>query len=82
MDMRRMMLRENMKRVAMPKIGGVDWQEVHDLIFDVFSGDDVEIRVVYEADSRKLNIIDPDMEKNNFGKDRRNIDGNTEKKYY
>lgn len=73
-------------RVAMPRIAtgydGLSWQDVHDIIFEVFDGSDFEIRVVYLNEYLDGNIIDGDIEKANFGKDRKSIDGNTSHKYY
>lgn len=73
-------------KIAMPRIGcGLDklnWQDVKDIIIDVYGGSDHDLRIVYLKEYYKGSIIDPDMEKINFGKDRKHIDGNLEKKYF
>lgn len=73
-------------KIAMPRIGygydGLEWQDIKDEIMDMFAGTDFDIRIVYLEEYLQGSIIDPDMEKMNFGKDRKHIDGNLEKKYY
>jgi hypothetical protein len=70
----------------MPRIGcGLDklnWQDVKDIIIDVYGGSDHDLRIVYLKEYYKGSIIDPDMERINFGKDSKHIDGNLEKKYF
>ena len=73
-------------KIAMPRIGygydGLEWQDIKDEIMDMFAGTDFDIRIVYLEEYLQGSIIDPDMERMNFGKDRKHIDGNLEKKYY
>lgn len=81
-DMRKMAEKAGVRYIAMPKITGLDWQLVHNVIFDIFKDSDFNIRVVCDEEGGSLDIVDPDLEKANFGKDRRNIDGNTARRYY
>lgn len=85
-SMREVCLERGITKIAMPRIGsgidGLDWQEVKNIIVDVFMGFEINIRIVYLEDWFNGRILDPDLEKQNFGKDRKNIDGNTSKKYY
>ena len=61
---------------------GLNWQDVYQAILTNFGDiEDMEIIIVYQED-KELNIIDPDVEKMNYGKDRKPIDGNTQYKYY
>jgi O-acetyl-ADP-ribose deacetylase (regulator of RNase III) len=73
-------------KIAMPRIGcGLDrlqWQDVKDILMEVYGGSDLDIRVVYLNEYLDGKILDPDTEKINFGKDRQHIDGNLEKKYF
>ena len=69
-------------KIALPRIKGLDWQKVHDIIFEVCNVDWLEIKVVYEEEFLKGTIVDSDIDKFNYGKDRQNIDGNTRYKYY
>lgn len=73
-------------KIAMPRIGcGLDrlqWQDVKDILMEVYGGSDLDIRVVYLNEYLNGRILDPDTEKINFGKDRQHIDGNLEHKYY
>ena len=57
-------------------------KDVKQIIVNMFMGTDFDIRIVYLDEFIKGEIIDPDMEKLNFGKDRKHIDGNLEHKYY
>ena len=72
------------KKVVMEKdmFKGLNWQDVYQAILTNFGDmEDMEIIIVYQED-KELNIIDPDVEKINYGKDRKPIDGNTQYKYY
>lgn len=72
------------KKVVMEKdmFKGLNWQDVYQAILTNFGDmEDMEIIIVYQED-KELNIIDPDVEKMNYGKDRKSIDGNTQYKYY
>ncbi len=77
---------EGIYKIAMPRIGcgldKLDWQDVKQIIINMFMGTDFDIRIVYLDEYIKGRILDPDMEKVNFGKDRKHIDGNLEHKYY
>lgn len=77
---------EQIWKIAMPRIGyesdGIRWQDVKDIIMDIFMATDFDIRIVYLNEYLKGSILDPDTEKINFGKDRKHIDGNLEHKYY
>ena len=86
MDMRRIAEEVGIRKIAMPRIGcGLDrlqWQDVKDILVEVYGGSDLDIRVVYLNEYLDGRILDPDTEKINFGKDRQHIDGNLEKKYF
>ena len=73
-------------KLAMPYIGcgfdGLDWNEVKQIIVDIFASTEFDIKIVYLKDYIKGEIKDPDLEKINFGKDRKAIDGNLEHLYY
>ena len=73
-------------KIALPRIyadsAGVSWLEVKDKLINIFAGTDFDIRVVYLNEYLDGSIIDPDMERLNYGKDRQAIDGNTRYKYY
>lgn len=73
-------------KLAMPYIGcgfdGLDWNDVKQIIIDIFASTDFDIKIVYLEDYIKGEIKDPDLEKINFGKDRKAIDGNLEHLYY
>lgn len=73
-------------KIALPRInsctGGASWFDVKQSLINIFMGSDFDIRVVYLNEYIDGKILDPDMEKYNFGKDRKHIDGNLEKKYY
>lgn len=85
-DMREAALKAGIKKIAMPRIGcgteELDWNKVHDIIFEVFDPTDLEIRVAYLDEFISGKVLDPDVEKQAYGKDRQNIDGNTSKKYF
>lgn len=85
-DCRKVMEQYGIKKLVIPRIGtGMDeleWSKIHDIIFKVFCTTNLDIRVVYIDEYIDGAVIDADMEKHNFGKDRKNIDGNLEKKYY
>lgn len=68
-------------KIAMPRIGE-DWQDVKDIIMNIFMGTNFDIRIVYLNEYYDGHILEPDLEMQNFGKDRKYIDGNVEKKYY
>ena len=76
-DMRKTAEKIGVSYIAMPRITGLDWQLVHDAIFDVFRNSDFNIRVVYDKEYLGVNFVDPDVEKINHGRNRKNIDGNT-----
>lgn len=73
-------------KLAMPYIGcgidGLDWNDVKQIIVDIFASTEFDIKIVYLEDYIKGEIKDPDLEKINFGKDRKAIDGNLEHLYY
>lgn len=75
-------------RIALPRISlsredrYCGWQDVKDIIMNMFMGTNFDIRIVYLEENLDGKILDPDMEKVNFGKDRKHIDGNLERKYY
>lgn len=69
-------------KIVMPPVKGLDWQKVHDIIMDVCNVDWLEIRVVYKKEFIHGAIVDSDLDRFNYGKDRKNIDGNTRYKYY
>jgi len=79
---------QNIMKIALPRIStprdaaGFTWQDVKDIIMNMFMGTDFDIRVIYLHEYIKGTILDGDLEKANFGKDRKHIDGNLEKKYY
>ena len=81
-DMRKTAEKIGVSYIAMPRITGLDWQLVHDAIFDVFRNSDFNIRVVYDKEYLEVNFVDPDVEKINHGRNRKNIDGNTLRRYY
>jgi hypothetical protein len=68
-------------KIAMPRIGE-NWQDVKDIIMNIFMGTNFDIRIVYLNEYYDGHILEPDLELQNFGKDREHIDGNVEKKYY
>ena len=76
----------NFYNIALARIyadaAGIHWLEVKQIIVNIFAGTDFDIRIVYLNEYLDGNIIDPDMEKLNYGKDRQAIDGNTRYKYY
>lgn len=72
----------DIKKVAMPRFYEYEWQKVSDFMRELYIEDDFEIRVIYMNEYLKGDIGDADLEKLNFGKDRKNIDGNLEKKYF
>lgn len=78
----------NVYKIALPRITvpsdvkGFTWLEAKDKLMNLFMGTNFDIRVVYLDEYIKGEILDPDMERLNFGKDRHHIDGNVEKKYY
>ena len=58
------------------------WNKFKDVLMNTIDGD-IEMLVVYAVeDDGILIIMDPDLELQNFGKDRKGIDGNTKYKYY
>ena len=73
-------------KIVMPRIecgfNGMNWQDIKDIIIDVYGGTNLDLRIVYLEEYINGEIIDPDMEKINFGEDRKHIDGNLEKKYF
>lgn len=80
--MRDICLTRGIKKIAMPRYGEIEWQEVKDEIVNIFMGFELDIRIVYLNEYIHGKIMNPDLEKQNFGKDRKSIDGNTSKKYY
>ena len=84
-ECRDLMLACGVTRLAIPRVGNgmdeLEWVKVHDIIFEVFDSTDLEVRVVYVNEYIDGDIIDADMEKNNYKK-RRTIDGETAKKYF
>ena len=84
----------NIMKIALPRITSprdasdaagftcFTWQDIKQIIVNMFMGTDFDIRIVYLEEFIKGEIIDPDLEKINFGKDRKHIDGNLEHKYY
>lgn len=81
----------NIWKIALPRITtpcdaagftGITWMDVKQIIINMFMGTDFDIRVVYLDEYIQGKIIDGDIEKYNFGKDRKHIDGNLEKKYF
>ena len=68
-------------KIAMPRIGE-NWQDVKDIIMNIFMGTNFDIRIIYLNEYYDGHILEPDLEVQNFGKDRKHIDGNVEKKYY
>lgn len=79
-DMREKVLAQGVRKLVMPrwKLGN-EWGEVKDILFEVFGNYDIEILAVYPPQEEGLLIImDPDLEKQNFGKDRKELS----KKYY
>lgn len=84
-DCRRQMKAFGVTGLAIPRLGNgmdeLEWQKVHDIIFRVFDGSNLEIRVVYINEYIDGAIVDADMEKNNYKK-RDTINGETGKKYY
>ena len=85
-DMRETAKKIGVEKIAMPRLccghEGLDWNKVHDIIFEVFDPTALEIRVAYLDEFIKGRVIEPDLEKQNFGKDRKNIDGNLSRRYY
>lgn len=81
-SMRDICLTRGITKIAMPRYREIEWQEVKDIIVDVFMGFELDIRIVYLDEYIHGRIMNPDLEKQNFGKDRKSIDGNTSKKYY
>ena len=76
---------QNIMKIVLPRIGdasGITWFEVKNIIINIFMGTNFDIRVVYLDEYIQGKIIDGDIEKYNFGKDRKHIDGNLEKKYF
>jgi len=73
-------------KIAMPYIGcgfgELDWNDVKQIIIDIFASTEFDIKIVYLEDYINGEIKDPDLEKINFGKDRKAIDGNLEHLYY
>ncbi len=58
------------------------WNKFKDVLMNTIDGD-IEMLVVYAVeDDGILIIMDPDLEKQNFGKDRKGIDGNAARRYY
>lgn len=86
MHMKEIAEEKNIYKIAMPRIGcgldKLDWMEVKQIIINIFMATDFDIRIVYLDEYLRGSILDPDMEKVNFGKDRKHIDGNLEHKYY
>lgn len=86
MHMKEIAEEKNIYKIAMPRIGcgldRLDWMEVKQIIINIFMATDFDIRIVYLDEYLRGSILDPDMEKINFGKDRKHIDGNLEHKYY
>ena len=78
----------NVYKIALPRIytrrktEGFTWQDVKDIIVTLFGSTQFDIRIVYLEECLNGNILDPDLEYINFGKDRKHIDGNLEHKYY
>ena len=72
-------------KIAMPRIGcglgGLNWLDVNNMIMGIFDNR-FDIKIYYLEEVLNGNVMDPDMEKYNFGKDRKSIDGNTKYKYY
>lgn len=85
-DMKEQCETRGIYKLAMPYIGcgfgGLDWNDVKQIIIDIFASSDFDIKIVYLEDYIKGEIKDPDLEKINFGKDRKAIDGNLEHLYY
>lgn len=57
-------------KVALPRVKGLDWSKVHDIIFDVCNVDWLEIKVVYEEEYINGKIIEPDVERIKFERER------------
>lgn len=58
------------------------WDKYKDVLVNTFERE-IEILVVYAIEEDGILIIrDPDLELQNFGKDRKGIDGNTRYRYY
>lgn len=73
------------RKIAIPQFNIIDkhWSEFYKTTLEIFGDiEDMEIVVVKAKEQDELNIIDPDVEKMNYGKDRKSIDGNTQYKYY
>lgn len=56
-------------KIALPQVKGLDWQKVHDIIFDVCNVDWLEIKVVYDKEYINGNIVEPDVERIRFEKE-------------
>lgn len=84
----------NIYKIALPRInvpctaGSVEdancctWMDIKQELIQMYMATDFDIRIVYLDEYLRGSILDPDMEKINFGKDRKHIDGNLEHKYY
>lgn len=71
-SMREIALERNIVTIAMPRIcceyDGLDWNIIHDMIFEVFDGDEIEIKVVYEKEFIHGEIKDGELDKEMYRK--------------
>ena len=79
-ELRDIMIKRGFKQVVLPRIEGVEWQKVHDLIFKVFGGTTLDVLVVYNQEEY-LFEMPPDTELLNW-KHGDAMNGETERKYY